>query len=355
MRTFKNRYAFHDEAVTNLSPDLPIFTPGNGTPGQLTILLTGLCLMRCKTCFGPPYDMRGTVTLDEWLTSIKDFWLPQGIRRITISGGEPLLWRDKYGQTVYDLILGIRALDPDLEITLSTIGRGRAGDKLVDHPDVLAALSVVGVPFYGRTPEVHGSHQLTVRGEPNLRGWHDAVELLDYVAATPELASTLRIEIRSVVTRPTWDSLTQLPALFQRWASIKDLVWCVYEENHITGPVREKYVRETELPEEGEGSFDRFIQTVSEPGVVFVPDRAHQRFWLREPLSPRRIVMPYSKLAMTGKYIFADTDGSVRVELLDPEVPWLFSRLVNLGSIFEPDQIVEKYRYWIGKTIWENH
>jgi hypothetical protein len=209
-------------------------------------------------------------------------------------------------------------------------------------------LSAVGVPRYGDTPETHGDHQLTVRGEPNYQGWFDGEELIDAIAASPRWAKSLQVELRSVLTRSTWGPLTRLPKLFERWSAIKQFDWCVYEANYLTGPLREDYLKECTLPREGVGSFVDFMTTVCGP-LEFDLGRPHIRYPLAEPLEPRRAVMPYRVLAAIGKYIFADTDGTVRIEAQSRVAPELFSPILTLGELEDHSGMITRYHQLIDR------
>jgi|GEM_PF-7068978 len=317
------------------------FAPERSLPDDhLTILLLGACAMRCKTCFGPEYEITGSVTAEDWINSVSDYWVPRrGIRELTISGGEPLLWRDRTGADLEDLMVGMREENPGLGITLSTIGRGRKRDKLIGRVGIIQSATTIGLPLYGDTAEAHGAHQLTAQGNPNLQGWHDVVEFLD---ASPDFPreDPLRIEIRSVLTQPNFQPLLGLPVLMRRWDRIEKLDWCLYEPNFLTGPVRQAYRDEATLPLEGAGSFRDFVEQVCGP-VDFDPTQKHCRYPLRG-LEARDLI-PYPVQGVTGKYIFASPDGRVTIEGQDKEVPNLFSPIFPVGHIRRPEELDEGF------------
>ena len=91
---------------------------------DLRISVTDRCNLRCTYCmpseiFGPefPFLPRSEILTFEEITAIVDVARSMGVRKVRITGGEPLLRRD-----LPHLIRMIRDLSPDLDLALTTNG-----------------------------------------------------------------------------------------------------------------------------------------------------------------------------------------------------------------------------------------
>ena len=91
---------------------------------DLRISVTDRCNLRCTYCmpseiFGPefPFLPRSEILTFEEITTIVDVARSMGVRKVRITGGEPLLRRD-----LPHLIRMIRDLSPDLDLALTTNG-----------------------------------------------------------------------------------------------------------------------------------------------------------------------------------------------------------------------------------------
>ena len=297
---------------------IPDTLPPALAPRQLHLLLNGACPMRCNrfgACYGPAYDRRGEVSADQWLESFRSFWVPQGVQLVTISGGEPMLRPD-----LEDLVVGLRELG--ILVTLSTLGRGRRHDKLVNRPRLLAALHNVGVPMHGHTAKAHGRYMVTAAGQPAHQSWHDSLEIVQVVSG---LGYNLMVDIRSVVTPLTWWSLLWLPEVLcaTEGVNLDYAEWTVYEPNFRSGPRQNAPNRAAvELPP---GAFEQFCREA-----------------FRRMARQRQLLMFKSQSVSRagGKYCFADPDGNVTLELATAEGGL---QVVRLGHISRPDELTENF------------
>ena len=91
---------------------------------DLRISITDRCNFRCTYCmprehFGPEHDFlkREALLTYEEITTVVRALLPTGLRKVRLTGGEPLLRRD-----INTLIAMIREIGPDLDMALTTNG-----------------------------------------------------------------------------------------------------------------------------------------------------------------------------------------------------------------------------------------
>src|SRR5512140_3300534 len=90
---------------------------------DLRISVTDRCNFRCVYCmpreiFGPGYQFlhRAQILTFEEITRLARIFVSQGVRKIRLTGGEPLVRRD------LPLLVGMLAQIPDLDLTLTTNG-----------------------------------------------------------------------------------------------------------------------------------------------------------------------------------------------------------------------------------------
>ena len=110
---------------------------GLGRPLQdLRISVTDRCNFRCDYCmpvekYGHNHDFlpKSEILSFEEITIIVDSMLRLGLKKVRITGGEPLLRKD-----ICVLISMIRNLDQDLDIAMTTNGTllGKYANKLFD-------------------------------------------------------------------------------------------------------------------------------------------------------------------------------------------------------------------------------
>ena len=90
---------------------------------DLRISVTDRCNFRCVYCmpkevFGPDYQylQRDQILTFEEITRLARIFVDHGVRKIRLTGGEPLVRRD------LQLLIGMLADIPDLDLTLTTNG-----------------------------------------------------------------------------------------------------------------------------------------------------------------------------------------------------------------------------------------
>jgi len=90
---------------------------------DLRISVTDRCNFRCVYCmpkeiFGPGYEFlhRDQILTFEEITRLARIFVPHGVGKIRLTGGEPLVRRDLH------LLVGMLAEIPDLDLTLTTNG-----------------------------------------------------------------------------------------------------------------------------------------------------------------------------------------------------------------------------------------
>lgn len=147
---------------------------GRPTPLYLYWFVTENCNLRCIYCYGnfckkPHKDLSTEETL-----RLVDEFARGGVRRITILGGEPLLYKD------IDLV--VAALG-ERNISCSILTNGTL---VVDRLDVLKKVDEVGLSIDGR-PELHDS----IRGEGNFNDNLKAIEALKSIGKTVVFTFTI--------------------------------------------------------------------------------------------------------------------------------------------------------------------
>jgi cyclic pyranopterin phosphate synthase len=90
---------------------------------DLRISVTDRCNFRCVYCmpkeiFGPDYQFlqRAKILTFEEITRLARIFVAQGVRKIRLTGGEPLVRRD------LPILIGMLAAIPDIDLTLTTNG-----------------------------------------------------------------------------------------------------------------------------------------------------------------------------------------------------------------------------------------
>ncbi|NML10847.1 GTP 3',8-cyclase MoaA [Sphingobium sp. AR-3-1] len=131
-------------------PSRPLMTDGLGRRiSYLRISVTDRCDLRCRYCMAEKMQFlpkNQVLTLEE-IALLADLFIARGIRKIRLTGGEPLVRRD-----IGDLVRRIgRHIGAGLEeLTLTT-----NGTRLADHAEMLADAGVrrINVSLDSRDPE----------------------------------------------------------------------------------------------------------------------------------------------------------------------------------------------------------
>lgn len=153
------------------SSDYPVDSLGRPL-GTLRISVTDRCNLRCQYClpkeiFGPDFAFlpKQEILSYEEITRLSSIFVDLGVRRIRITGGEPLLRKD-----LPVLISQLRGLHPDLDLSLTTNG-GRLGELASRLKE--AGLSRVNVSMDAVDPDIAG--RLADRPVDPLRTWQNVL------------------------------------------------------------------------------------------------------------------------------------------------------------------------------------
>lgn len=189
----------------------PLIDPFGRGLDYLRVSVTDRCDLRCRYCmaerqtFLPKSEVLSLEELDRLSSAFVDL----GVRRLRLTGGEPLLRRGFMG-LVESLSRHLRsgALD---ELLLTT-----NGTHLAEHAAALARLGVrrVNVSFDSLDPEIFS--RITRGG--------DLARVLDGIEAAR--AAGLKVKINTVALKQ--DNADELPAMIQ-WAHARDLDFTLIE------------------------------------------------------------------------------------------------------------------------------
>lgn len=170
----------------------------------LRISVTDRCDLRCRYCMGD--DMRfmareRLLSVDE-ITGIADVFIARGVRRIRLTGGEPLVRKETMAiARMLGMRIG-RGLD---ELTMTT-----NATRLADHAEALAAAGVrrINVSLDSLDPDTF--RHITRHG--------DLARVLDGIAAAKSAGMSLKINMVALARL----NETEIPDM---------LAWCV-EQGH---------------------------------------------------------------------------------------------------------------------------
>jgi GTP 3',8-cyclase len=177
------------------------------TISYLRISVTDRCDLRCRYCMAEEMTFlpRSALLSLEEIALIAERFIARGVRKIRLTGGEPLVRRD-VGELVHRLGRQIGGgLD---ELTLTT-----NGNRLAQHAEQLFAAGVrrVNVSMDSRNPDVF--RFVTRHG--------DVARVLDGITAAK--AAGLRVKINAVALKGLNED--EIPSL---------LAWCVAEGHDLT-------------------------------------------------------------------------------------------------------------------------
>lgn len=173
-----------------------IFKLFSAEENDATIYLTGHCNSNCIMCPCSDSERKLSNGLDEDWMQLYLAMLPDNLRHIIVTGGEPTLRLD----TFIKVIQYIGKRFPNVDVLLLTNGRSLAYKGLADFLLQNAPKSlIVGIPLHGANQDLHdkitrtrGSFQQTDMGIKNL------------------LQRRIDVELRIVVTRINLDNLDDI-------------------------------------------------------------------------------------------------------------------------------------------------
>jgi len=163
-------------------------------------LLTERCNNNCLMCSQPPRAVQDGWIVDEILQALP--LIDRTAREIGFTGGEPTL----LGERFLELVRATESYLPNTALHILSNGRNFANNKLakslaaIRHHDLM-----LGIPLYSDLAHLHdyvvqadGAFDETIRGILNLK------------------RHGVRVEIRTVLQRPTTDRLPQLARFLAR-------------------------------------------------------------------------------------------------------------------------------------------
>lgn len=185
-----------------------------------TFLLTERCNHYCLMCSQPPRDVQDGWIVDDVLAAIP--LIERSAHEILFTGGEPTL----LGPRLLELVRHTKSYLPETGLHILTNGRAfKANDyaaafSAIGHHDLM-----FGIPIYSDQSDQHdyvvqadGAFDETIRGIINLK------------------RQKLRVEIRVVVHKQTYDRLPQLAQFIARNLTFVDQV--VFMGLEMTGFTR---------------------------------------------------------------------------------------------------------------------
>jgi His-Xaa-Ser system radical SAM maturase HxsC len=167
---------------------------------QNAFLVTERCNNYCLMCSQPPRDIDDSYIIKDILEAIP--LMDKGTKEIGLTGGEPTL----LGDSLITIIQTLRNYLPTSAVHMLSNGRAFSNLALarklaaIKHSDLM-----IGIPIYSDLSNIHdyvvqadGAFDETIRGILNLK------------------ASGVRVEIRVVIHRATYDRLPELATFIRR-------------------------------------------------------------------------------------------------------------------------------------------
>lgn len=120
---------------------------------SLIVQVYDKCLIKCPGCYN--YNTRGVCSSQELIDFIEKVKISLGLRKVTISGGEPLMRTD-----IISLVEQIKKMN--LYINLDTLGLPFASKEIlentrIEHIDIsgiIKNVDMIGIPLDGSTTEI---------------------------------------------------------------------------------------------------------------------------------------------------------------------------------------------------------
>lgn len=166
------------------------------TTGDATIYLTALCNSNCVMC--PSFDqerMAENAMPDDWMYEYVRL-LPEGVKHIVITGGEPTLRTELF----FDVLYGLADKFQTVDTLILTNGRSFSSKKIVDR--FLAhcpEYTTIAIPIHHYIPS---KHDAITRVPGSFRQTQMGIDHL--------LANGVAVEIRVVVSKLNCDHLTEI-------------------------------------------------------------------------------------------------------------------------------------------------
>jgi radical S-adenosyl methionine domain-containing protein 2 len=176
-------------------------------PKSIDIRLTGACNLRCSFCFGPRHDVRAT-RVDQ-ICALLPILRQHGVRRIVLTGGEPLMVKK------LPMLLA-KARQLGFHIVLSTNG------SLFErrHSDILPFLNWVALPLDGPCARIHDSLR------PGRRS--SFLEVTSALLLARRLYPHLRIKLGTVLQPGNLHAVSTIPDAVDE-LGIRPDVWKLYQ------------------------------------------------------------------------------------------------------------------------------
>lgn len=170
--------------------------------------LLGSCNLKCLHCYGSPKHQKHLPL--ELLLKIIDRFAELKIRRVVLTGGEPLLVKG------IDVVLS-RLAGHNISIALSTNTSffGKHQRAIEQH------VYSLNVPLDGPTPEIHA------RSRMDTSSFYSCLEVLRYYRSNPARKPTL-IRVGTVYSSTTAGTFLQMANLLEPFASTIN-TWKIYE------------------------------------------------------------------------------------------------------------------------------
>lgn len=198
-------------------------SPERRFPSRVDVNPTASCQLSCPMCIGPDHNLTDEIDTVGWRGIIK-FFSDRGTKRITFTGGEPLMRQD------IDILLAF-AKSCGMLVTLSTNAL-----SLEEHIDAVAAfVDEVGIPIDGSTKEINGilrvgndqQFEAAVSGIWLVRNANPNIEItVRTVATTANLDDFSKIgQLLSVLPIDRWKIYELIPANGIIYTSDKSMNW----------------------------------------------------------------------------------------------------------------------------------
>ncbi len=211
----------HCGPATDLDGDVLLLVPGRQSAHRLvrarsrhnTFLVTEQCDQLCVMCSQPPKKYH--VDLFDQFTAAA-LLAPQGAR-ITISGGEPLLHK----QRLFQLLIASAKARPDISFHILTNGQFFDLDDIPVMDEAGRDRILWGIPLYASQAELHDF----IVGKPGaFSRLMQSFEILMKAGAA--------VELRTVVLQQNWDAFPDLASYVSTRLPFID-VWAIMQLENI--------------------------------------------------------------------------------------------------------------------------